>query len=527
MRCAVYWFRGITFAAALLPALAFADVGTVWVRTYAQPGYCNDEATAMFVDRAGNVYVTGSSQAVEMGQKDFATVKYNSAGVQQWAERFSGIGNSIPYAIAVDGAGNVYVTGASESTGVSYDFLTIKYNSAGVLQWHDRYNGAANGDDRALSVCVDSSDNVAVCGYVAGVSTSNDWTTIGYSSAGARRFVTPRTSSGGNPDEANSIIADPQGNYYVAGRFWSGGTNKADDASVVKYSSAGVEQWVVNYDGPLSGDGAVAICRSAAGDLYATGWSVGPSDNADVLTMKVSAAGALLWAKRHAAPENGNDMGTRIVVDASGNVRVLGRVQVGSGGDYDLVTIGYGSDSTEQFVNRLNSGGYAVPGGLAVDKEGHILVGSELAGDFLTIQYNASSEAWRRAENYGSGDGATAIGVDDSGYVYVTGRGDFGANAWDFVIIKYDPSAGVEETPITEMRATSIGPTIVRGILFLSPATSHQPQAASLLDISGRRVLDLHPGVNDVRALAPGVYFVRAASREPSAVSCYKVVVTS
>lgn len=515
VRCLVW---GLSLALGLLPTFARAVVDTVWVRRYAQPGYCNDEATAMYVDRAGNVYVTGSSQRVEAGLKDFATVKYNSAGVQQWAARYEGPGNSIPYAITVDGTGNVYVTGASESTGVSYDFLTVKYNSAGVLQWHDRYTGAANGDDRALSVCVDSSGNVAVCGYAAGTSTSNDWAIIGYSSAGARRFVTPRTSSGGNPDEANAIIADPQGDYYVAGRFWFGGTNKADDAAVVKYSNAGAEQWVAAYDGPLSGDGAVAICRSASGDLYATGWSVGPSDNADILTMKVSAVGSLVWTKRCAAPENGNDMGTRIAVDASANVRVLGRVQVGPGGDYDLVNIGYGSDSTEQFVNRLNSGGYAVPGGLAVDKDGHVLVSGDLAGDYLTIEYDGPTEAWRRVENFGSGDAAAALGVDDSGYVYVAGRGDFGANAWDFVTIKYDRRAGIEETPNPQVSGFKPAATIVYGMLVLGEAGSRQNTAcrAELLDAAGRAVMGLRPGANDVSRVTSGVYFV-TASGQPTA----------
>jgi hypothetical protein len=70
--------------------------------------------------------------------------------------------------------------------------------------------------------------------------------------------------------------------------------------------------------------------------------------------------------------------------------------------------------------------------------------------------------------------------------------------------------------------------TIVRGVLFLPEATSPRPPAASLLDISGRAVLDLKPGPNDVRALAPGVYFIReepqAASHTPQAV--HKVVMT-
>jgi hypothetical protein len=46
-------------------------------------------------------------------------------------------------------------------------------------------------------------------------------------------------------------------------------------------------------------------------------------------------------------------------------------------------------------------------------------------------------------------------------------------------------------------------------------------QAASLLDISGRKVLDLKSGANDVRALAPGVYFVR---EEPQAIR--KVIIS-
>ena len=63
-------------------------------------------------------------------------------------------------------------------------------------------------------------------------------------------------------------------------------------------------------------------------------------------------------------------------------------------------------------------------------------------------------------------------------------------------------------------------------MLVLPKATGHKPQTASLLDISGRKVLDLRPGKNDVRALAPGVYFARQASsvgRDVSSVT--KVVI--
>ena len=64
--------------------------------------------------------------------------------------------------------------------------------------------------------------------------------------------------------------------------------------------------------------------------------------------------------------------------------------------------------------------------------------------------------------------------------------------------------------------------TICRGVLSLPEASNHKPQAASLLDIAGRKALDLKLGPNDVRALAPGVYFVRESQAQSQAI--HKVV---
>jgi hypothetical protein len=51
--------------------------------------------------------------------------------------------------------------------------------------------------------------------------------------------------------------------------------------------------------------------------------------------------------------------------------------------------------------------------------------------------------------------------------------------------------------------------TVVRGVLFLPGVAGRKPPAVSLHDVSGRKVLDLRPGDNDIRRLAPGVYFLR------------------
>jgi hypothetical protein len=69
----------------------------------------------------------------------------------------------------------------------------------------------------------------------------------------------------------------------------------------------------------------------------------------------------------------------------------------------------------------------------------------------------------------------------------------------------------------------SPSPTVVRGLLRLpvSPFTIH----TSLFDMTGRQVMALHPGANDVSRLAPGVYCVRAVGRELSSGGCYRVVI--
>jgi hypothetical protein len=85
---------------------------------------------------------------------------------------------------------------------------------------------------------------------------------------------------------------------------------------------------------------------------------------------------------------------------------------------------------------------------------------------------------------------------------------------------------GVAEQPPV-VRDAHTAATVISGVLFLPMASSHKPQAASLLvDMSGRKVMALRPGPNDVRALAPGVYFVRTAQAQAQAQAVRKVVIT-
>ncbi len=118
------------------------------------------------MDSSGNVVVTGSSFVTGIPGYDFTTIKYSPAGAVLWTRRYNGTGNSDdnPSAIAVDSAGNVFVTGST----------TIGYSSSDVPLWTNHWG--------AGSIAVDRSGNVFVTGS-SGTGTNSDFVTIKYSSS--------------------------------------------------------------------------------------------------------------------------------------------------------------------------------------------------------------------------------------------------------------------------------------------------------------------------------------------------------
>ena len=84
---------------------------------------------AIALDGAGNVYVTGRWPN---GYPDYGTIKYNSAGQQQWVARYNGPpgnGPDVATAIALDDSGNVYVTGSSSNEQISPSMISVMRRS--------------------------------------------------------------------------------------------------------------------------------------------------------------------------------------------------------------------------------------------------------------------------------------------------------------------------------------------------------------------------------------------------------------
>ena len=151
-----------------------------WTATYNGPANQDDAAVGLGLDQTGNAYVTGTSFAGRdpVGEEDYLTIKYNSAGVQQWTARYNGPVSEPDRAtaIAVDKAGNSFVTGYSQ--GVGLDIATVKYNASGTQQWVARYDGPAHSSDIAYSIALDNAGNVYVAGGDQAIIYNTDFCTI-------------------------------------------------------------------------------------------------------------------------------------------------------------------------------------------------------------------------------------------------------------------------------------------------------------------------------------------------------------
>ena len=101
------------------------------MRRYDGPGHLEDSSRAVAVDGSGNVYVTGGSRGSN-AYWHYATIKYDPSGDIAWVQRYEGSGSSYnrAFAMATDDSGNVYVTGGSGNY-----YATIKYvqNANGTI----------------------------------------------------------------------------------------------------------------------------------------------------------------------------------------------------------------------------------------------------------------------------------------------------------------------------------------------------------------------------------------------------------
>jgi uncharacterized delta-60 repeat protein len=459
----------------------------LWTNRYNGPGNNEDEPTALAVDNAGNVFVTGYSYSGTIyDSSDFATVAYSSSGIALWTNRYNGSGNyhDSANAVAVDTGGNVFVTGSAYEIGTGFDYVTIKYSAVGAPLWTNRYNGSVNGADSAYALAIDSNGDVLVTGSSYDNASAHDYATIKYSSAGVPLWTNRYSSPDAISDSAYALGVDGDGNVVVTGtpatimyssagaQLWTNDaaitlavanngnvfvttpvyTGSAYDWLTTAYSGSGAPLWTNRYNGVGNADDQVsAVVVDKDGNVIVTGSSVGKSTTfPDFATIKFSSAGLPLWTNRYNAPGNSEDRAVALAVHTNGDVFVTG-YSWGSGGTYyDFVTVAYSSAGVPLWTNRYNgplANGEDRAAAIAVDSNGNVFVTGASTGsggvgfDYVTIKYSAAGlPLWTNRYIGPGNDYPTSIAVYTNGDVIVSGYS--GGIGYDYATIKYS-GAGV------------------------------------------------------------------------------------
>jgi hypothetical protein len=381
-----------------------ADGVWQWSQEFNGTSDLDDDPFGLAVDASGNVYVTGSSQDTDE-HDGYLTVKYDTAGIEQWAVRYDGDNDypgcstaDIGRDVAVDAAGNVYVTGSAylyESSwmGCHQDVVTIKYSPSGVEQWVRRVNGALyNSSDSGQFIAVTPGGDVYVLGYLG--SGFGDMVTIKYDTNGTEQWSHTYDGTGGITDSPAGIALDPAGNAYVLGT--SDGVNPAkDDFVIIKYTAAGVEDWVERYDGAghptLANDEAKGIAVDASGNVFVTGSSYVSGNGADLVTIKYDTNGTEQWTELRNGDDDSSDWGDSIVPDGVG-----GAIVTGTTSDHfthrSFITIHYDDAGNERWVatrRHLDDGAFAED--VRMGPDGKAVVTGVMCGssgcDYATLKY--------------------------------------------------------------------------------------------------------------------------------------------
>ncbi|HCA82979.1 MAG TPA: hypothetical protein DEP18_04265 [Flavobacteriales bacterium] len=403
----------------------------------------------MFVDPAGNVYVTGSSYSVANGY-NIVTIKYNNSGAQLWINNFNGSGNGLDEARAlfVDASGNVYVTGYSFRGGSNYDYTTIKYNSAGAQQWQQYYDAGASLFDDASDIVVDATGNVYVTGSGQIASNNTNIRTVKYNSAGTQQWAANFSSSGSNLDQGKIIALDAAGDVYVAGNAFNTGQDL--NYRVLKYNAVtGAQVWTVQYNHTLNSyDYPTDMKLDASGNVYVTGYSYnGAVSDDDIHTIRINSAGTITHTVIFNGTANGADISNAMQIDASGNVYVVGRAK-NSGTAEDFLVIKYDANLNQIWSDSYNGlgGNYDQASDIAIDNSGNVYATGysylpSSNNDYFTIKYNPTTGAriWTTRFNgtANNSDQAKVINVDASGNVYVSGDSRGSGTGSDYSTIKY------------------------------------------------------------------------------------------
>lgn len=284
-------------------------------------GSGNDSGTGIAVDSSGNAYVVGYTsssnfptlnayQTSNKGTQNAFVAKLSSSGSLVYGTYLGGGGSDAAAAVAVDSAGDAYLTGGTTSAnfptaspvqaanGGNQDAFITKLNPSGNALVYSTYlggsGGASGSPEQGTAIAVDATG----AAYIAGVTNSTNFpVTSGvlqpaYDGGGSDAFVTklaPAGTSlvyatylgGSGFDYASGIAVDSLGNAYITGYtsssdFWSlravqAGNDGLYDAFLTKLNATGTGILSSTYLGGSGIDSANAVAIDSLGNAFVAG----------------------------------------------------------------------------------------------------------------------------------------------------------------------------------------------------------------------------------------------------------------
>jgi hypothetical protein len=357
---------------------------------YGGPISDGDSGAGIAVDGAGNAYLTGDTYSTDfptanafqpskgggLGSLNAFVTKVSADGSSLvYSSYLGGSGGDYGYGIAVDGAGNAYLTGDTFSSDFPtvnafqpnlngpYNAFVTKVSADGSSLIYSSYLGGSGGD-YGDGIAVDGAGNA----YLTGQTYSSDFPTAnafqpnpnGPSNAFVTKVSVDGSSlvyssylGGSGGDAASGIAVDGAGNAYLTGDTYStdfptanafqptkGGASGVSNAFVTKVSADGSSLVYSSYLGGTNVDAGHGIALDGAGNAYVTGSTLStdfPTANAfqptkggayyvsNAFVTKVSVDGSSLVYSSYLGGSGLGDYGDGIAVDGAGNAYLTGQ----------------------------------------------------------------------------------------------------------------------------------------------------------------------------------------------------------
>lgn len=432
--------------AGLISLSSFAQVvpNIDWVNYKSDRSQISNVPSA--IDANNNAFITGY-MFVTPSNANANTVKYDPNGTELWTASYDNGGFDNSKAIVLDAAGNSYITGESDGSGTGRDIITIKYSPSGTQLWAMRYNGAANGNDVGNSIVLDNSGDVYVTGYITNGSGNRDYVTLKYNSSGVLQFAVNYAGAGNQNDEAVAIGFN-NNRLYVTGTAVNAGGN-SDLVTLRLNPNNGSTVWVKSENGTANTNDIAYALLPYNNDIVVVGQLNNNVSGNDYFTARYNGNnGTTIWSQSYDFV-NTSGGATALTADATGRFAVTGVVN--NMGVYEYHTVLYSNNGIQLWVNKVSTGltfTSALPQ-IAVDQiANHFYVCGQKNGvgsDILVYQITpGGNKSWEETFNGAQNgtDAAVDLVVNSLGVIYVAGA-SLNSNAkFDYTTIR------ISQTPV-------------------------------------------------------------------------------